>query len=255
MTDNSAPITNNRFGNQLINNTDQLDPYYASGIPVSNNSQIFEVSNDTVTPYNGSFIENSNAHAYVDPRQNDHPYNMIGNTSQRRTSTFIPNRRCTTSRPSRPIHVPNVRACENRCLNRPDCVAWVFDKRNQQCTLMGRNPIKDEGLIDIKTPPQCQGVIDHNVISGVINNPRTNRASTTNHNVIPIRRPNETVQHPVGVSNVNVCRNMCLNNPKCNRWSFIPGSKSCTLYQGAPIVQQSNGSISGDIYRNIRRNT
>ena len=55
---NNMPVTNNRFNNNNQNkNILHSNPYYVSGVPIGNSSNVSTVSTDNSTPYNGVLIQ------------------------------------------------------------------------------------------------------------------------------------------------------------------------------------------------------
>jgi hypothetical protein len=203
-------VSENRFNNQSKEYFVQNDqPYYASGTPIANNDPVSMINLSTDNPYDGRL--------YTE-----------------RKSTVMPNTFCFGSQ-YRKTYVPNDRLCRAICIMEPECNSWSYDRNAHQCHL-NTNSLKCEP--------------DTNFISGKIvkNGPDTKsgRLSTVLHNVITptvVSKPDMTLN----IANANECKDVCIENAMCNRWTYIP--EKCYLGYGTPNhVIPINYTTSGEIY-------
>lgn len=232
---NMSPITNNRFNNNQYTNQpnyqqDQSNhrqynrsysntPYYASGTASGNHPNHSTISNNNMVPFNGVF-------------QQKH--------------TVLPNTNCRNDYSN--FDAPSIDVCQNTCVNDPNCQVWAYDNSNNKCYLN-----------NIAKP--C--VPDSNYTSGYIfdrlsSGPFSEQFSEKRHNqrpgqgdristVIPDSSFPEQPYRTTNSNTVDACKNDCINDPQCNRWSFV--NNTCALQNGkTSIVAKNTGSSSGEVY-------
>lgn len=155
--------------------------------------------------------------------------------AQHKSSSFLPHTHCTGSG-SKPHHMPTAQSCQAHCLNSPDCTGWTFNNRNQQCSLTNK-------------PGPC--FASGNYTSGIVRDQPNRligggtRLSTNLPNVSFAGAPTMVSHAP----NTAICRDSCLNNTNCNRWSFDPARQQCATFNGrAQVVSPHRRASSGEIY-------
>lgn len=245
MQNNNFVDTNpasNRFGNNTM--TVSPSTYYASGVPAADFNDVSKIGSSSNTPHNGNLVYapesslQSNYNGYPGyPSYPGYP-NQPGRPNQR-TSTYYPQTNCAGSSYQN-SYAPNSLACQQKCIADRNCKSWTHNNANNQCHLkQNENPCR-------KSQNYTSGTINYGVPPTPYPSPTKGRSSSVLPMVILPGNYAQTNYAP----NSNTCKNVCLKNNDCNKWTYNTDTNICKLGYGQPNMAYNNrNATSGEIYR------
>jgi hypothetical protein len=125
MISNSTAVTMDRFGNNTknINAYQNRNPYYATGVPINNESDVSIVNTDNSVPFDGrSIYPSSNQLPNQIPNLNQTHQPNAQRISSNLNNVIFP----WTSGNSSHINTKNADDCRDACLNNNKCSKWSY---------------------------------------------------------------------------------------------------------------------------------
>ena len=244
-----------RFGNRYSgpNNSKQpFAPYYASGTPVVRSPPSLGPSGSS-TPFNGNLqptnpqsqsnLPTIHSNAANNTHLPDYAFLMAGVLwsdkipSGNPTPPLNPGIRPPAAHLFPPLN-PDIRPHPS---NIAPSAAHLFPPLNPHLRPHPSN-ITPSGN---PTPPLNPDIRPHpsNIIPTPV--PTNTRISNTINNVTFQGPAAKTLQF----DNVNSCREACIDDNQCDKWSYYPYSNNCQLQYGSPqYIHKFGGATSGEVY-------
>lgn len=235
---NPSTPSNVAISGVIIDNTKPNtidDQYYVSATPMAGSANtIYDTTSagdDANRPYSYNDVYD-NSSIYGSPNDpNTTGFDRTYGRRPNRTSTYLARTNC-PGRYMQVRQVPNAIACQNSCIRDNDCKQWTFNNRNQRCQLKGQ-------------VNQCHP--NNNFTSGRIIQRNPNPITRTSTTRPGINYPDNNFR-AMNVQNANTCKNACINDNQCRKWTFNTNNNRCLLKSGNPIAVQNPNRISGEIY-------
>lgn len=239
------------------------DTYYVSGTPPTDHPTLGTVTNTNAVPFGGVVrttmpsTDSSNTNAADD---------LIGLRRAEQYPSRYLNRTACPGGNLHNLQLATPYMCERVCVNDDKCKMWSYNKNSRQCYLKGSiQPCESHrgyvsGVIGTGGPstttlsPTISSVPA--IVSPVL--PSTELPSTESTTPL-FREQRSSYELPglvfrgvpdrsINVPDHRTCKDTCVGDNNCNRWSYSPNNSMCEIWNGQPYyVDENTRATSGQI--------